>query len=225
MRKGLVLLGVVVALSVSACGSSNQEADGEEIAGTPSATSEAAASPSVTSEATASPSVLEARESVGSVRLADELKFGQSYDFKRDSEIDRTVSEQRGNVTVLEYRPNVAPAAERAQDLYDLDGSFSWSSLKVRICHDGSDVDAGDDDFVSISAWPWALELSDDSLVSPFEEDLIGFPKPLYPTDDEDLYAGACRTGHIVFAVPDGQRVTRVLYIRQSSLPVAWADQ
>ncbi|WP_345962264.1 hypothetical protein ABDE16_10020 [Streptomyces sp. BRB040] len=160
------------------------------------------------------------------MRLADQLKFGQRYDFKRDSEIDRTVSEQRGNVTVLEYRPNVVPAAERPQELHDyLVGSYFWSSLKVRICHDGGEVEVGADDSVSISAWPWALELTDGSLVSPFDEDLSGFPKPLYPTDDEELAAGACRTGHIVFAVPDGQEVKRVLYIRQSSLPVAWMEQ
>ncbi len=225
VRRGLVSLGVVVALSASACGSSTQGVGSEEAVGTPSATSAAPASPSAP-EGSASPSASEARNSLGSVRLAGQLKFGQAYDFKQDSKIDRTVAEQDGTVTVLEYRSNVAPNADRPQALYDfLDGRFSWSSLKVRVCHDGSEGEAADDDFVTISAWPWALELSDGSLASPFAEDLVGFPKPLYPTDDEELYAGACRTGHVAFAVPDGQSVARVLYIRQSALPVAWTDR
>ncbi|MFF7151099.1 hypothetical protein ACH4KC_11830 [Streptomyces griseoaurantiacus] len=167
-----------------------------------------------------------ARLDTGHVRLADDLTFGESYDFEKDTEIDPTVTKTRGHMTVLAYRPGIAPQEEAPQDIYGyLKGKYSWASLKVRICNDGMDVDEGEDESTSISVWPWALELRDGTLVTPFDEDLSGFPRPLYPTDDEDLEAGACRAGNIIFAVPQSQQVARVLYIRQGSLPVAWTDR
>lgn len=167
-----------------------------------------------------------AQNSSASVRLAADLKFGHAYDYKKDSEIDRTMPEQRGNATVLEYRSKVAPSEDKPQELYDfLRGRYSWSSLKVRVCHDGRDVEEGEEDSTQISAWRWVLELSDGSIASPFADERSSFPKPLYPTDEEELHAGACRTGNIIFAVPDDQRVTRVLYIREGSLPVAWTER
>ncbi|MEU1032833.1 hypothetical protein ABZ402_29730 [Streptomyces mirabilis] len=160
------------------------------------------------------------------MRLAGDLEFGKSYNFNRDSEIDHTMPESQGNATVLEYRSKIARAEQKPTELHDfLHGKYSWASLKVRICYDGGTVDEENEDTTSISAWRWVLELSDGSIASPFDDELSSFPKPLYPTDEEDLHAGACRTGYIIFAVPDGQRVTRVLYAREGYLPVAWTDR
>jgi hypothetical protein len=159
------------------------------------------------------------------LRPAASLKFGESYSFERDSKIDPTYPLDRGSMTVLSYESDVAPDDEAPEVLYDhLKGHYSWSALKVRICHDGGTVDEGEDDFATISAWPWLLELSDETVVSPFDDNLPGFPHPLYPTEEEDLPAGACRTGNIVFAVPQGKAVSRALYVREGRLPVVWTS-
>ncbi|MEU7468887.1 hypothetical protein AB0A94_10090 [Streptomyces sp. NPDC044984] len=128
-------------------------------------------------------------------------------------------------MTVLSYESDVAPDEDAPEALYDhLKGRYSWSALKVKICHDGGTVDEGEEDFATISAWPWLLELSDETVVSPFDDNLPGFPRPLYPTEEEDLPAGACRTGNIIFAVPHGKEVSRALYVREGRLPVVWTS-
>ncbi|WP_306184883.1 hypothetical protein [Streptomyces sp. MK5] len=180
--------------------------------------------PAATKAATKETPKLKAQDKSGFVRLADDLKFGQPYDFKRDSEIDHTSPGSRGSATVLEYRSQIARSDKRPQELHDyLHGKYSWSALKVRVCND--DIEESGEATTSISVWPWLLELSDGSVASAFDDELPGFPRPLYPTDEEDLHSGACRTGNVIFAVPNDQRVTRVLYVREGWLPVAWADK
>lgn len=195
------------------CGSTVDSMGAETVAS-------ASASVRTTKEPSAPPSA-----TAGTLRLAASLKFGEPYAFEQDSKIDPTYPLESGNMTVLSYKSNVAPDDDAPEALYDyLKGRYSWSALKVKICHDGGTVDGGEEDVTSISVWPWALELSDETVVSPFADDLPGFPRPLYPTDDEDLPAGACRTGNVIFAVPHGKEVNRALYIRQGSLPVAWTS-
>ncbi|MCT9003566.1 hypothetical protein [Streptomyces rhizosphaerihabitans] len=161
----------------------------------------------------------------GTLRLAASLKFMKPYAFEHDSKIDSTYALESGSMTVLSYESDVTSDDGAPEAVHDyLKGRYSWSALKVKICYDGGTVDAGEEDSTSISVWPWVLELSDETLVSPLEDDLPGFPHPLYPTDDEDLPAGACRTGNIIFAVPHGKEVSRALYIRQGMLPVAWTS-
>ncbi|MFF2384991.1 hypothetical protein [Streptomyces sp. NPDC058108] len=159
----------------------------------------------------------------GFVRLAGDLKFRQSYDYKQDSEIDPAQAVSRGTATALEYRAKVARTEQKPQEVYEDLHGYSWSSLKVRVCND--DPEETGEATMTIDAWPWALELSDGSVTTPVDDKLSGFPHPLYPTDEEDLHSGSCRTGNIMFVVPDDQHVTRVLYMREGSLPVAWTDQ
>ncbi|MEV6651739.1 hypothetical protein [Streptomyces sp. NPDC051219] len=211
MSKVARILGIAGILMTVGCGGT-ADTTGADTAPSVSASPHTAKDPGAT-----------ATDAAGTVRLAASLKFGESYDFEHDSKIDPTVPLNHGNTTVLSYKSNIASGDDTPEALYDyLKGRYSWSALKAKVCYDGGTVDEGEEDVTSIAVWRWLLELSDGTVVSPFDEDLPGFPRPLYPTEDEDLPAGSCRTGNVIFAVPHGKNVSRVLYVREGSLPVAW---